>query len=159
MGTIRIETEIAAPPERCFDLARSVDAHIESARRTRERAVGGKMQGLLSLGDQVTWRARHFAVTQELTSRMTQFDRPVHFQDVMVRGAFTSLVHDHSFVATDAGTRMVDLVVYRAPLGPLGRLAEIAFLTAYLRRFLVERGQCLKGLAEGDAWRRFLPPA
>lgn len=51
---------------------------------------------------------------------------------------------------------MVDLVAYRAPLGPLGRLAEIAFLTAYLDRFLVERGQCLKGLAEGEAWQQFL---
>ncbi len=114
------------------------------------------MQGLLSLGDQVTWRGRHFLVTQELTSRITQFDRPLHFQDVMVRGAFSSLVHDHSFIATDAGTRMVDLVVYRAPLGPLGRIAEIVFLSAYLRRFLVERGQCLKGIAEGEAWRQFL---
>ncbi len=156
MGTIRIETDIAAPPERCFDLARSVDAHVETARATHERPVGGKVQGLLSLGDQVTWRGRHFLVTQELTSRITQFDRPLHFQDVMVRGAFSSLVHDHSFIATDAGTRMVDLVVYRAPLGPLGRIAEIVFLSAYLRRFLVERGQCLKGIAEGEAWRQFL---
>lgn len=156
MGTIRIETYIGAPPARCFDLARSVDAHTASARSTHELAVGGKTHGLLALGDEVTWRGRHFGVTQELTSRITQFDSPVHFQDVMVRGAFSSLVHDHSFIAADAGTRMVDLVVYRAPLGFLGQLAEATFLTAYLRRFLVHRGQFLKGLAEGEEWRKFV---
>lgn len=150
MATVRVETDIAAPPARCFDLARSVEAHTASAQGTLERAVSGKTSGLLALGDEVTWRGRHFGVTQELTSRITRFDPPTHFQDVMVRGAFSSLVHDHSFIAIDAGTRMVDLVVYRAPLGPLGRLAEVTFLTAYLRRFLVERGQFLKRLAEGE---------
>lgn len=150
MATIRIETDIGAPLARCFDLARSVEAHTASARSTRERAVGGKTHGLLALGDEVTWRARHFGVTQELTSRITQFESPVHFQDVMVRGAFSSLVHDHWFIAAGARTQMVDLVVYRAPLGFLGQIAEATFLTAYLRRFLIERARFLKSLAERE---------
>jgi hypothetical protein len=51
MPTIRVATDIVAPPPRCFDLARSVDAHVESATGTGERAIAGVMKGLLGLGD------------------------------------------------------------------------------------------------------------
>jgi len=113
-------------------------------------------KGLLGLGDEVTWRARHLGVNQVLASRITAFDRPHRFQDSMVRGAFERLVHDHLFVAKSGGTQMVDVLDYAAPWGPLGRLAERLFLTAYLARFLRQRAQVLKRLAESDDWRRFI---
>lgn len=150
MAVIQVEVEIAAPTERCFDLARSVDAHVLSASATGERAVGGVTTGLLNLGDQVTWRGRHFGVTQELTSRITAFDRPRHFRDEMVRGAFRRLVHDHYFDPVSVGTRMRDIFEFAAPWGVVGRLAERAFLTSYLRRFLEERAAVLKKMAESE---------
>ncbi|HET8578603.1 MAG TPA: SRPBCC family protein [Methylomirabilota bacterium] len=156
MPSIRIVTEIGAPPAVCFDLARSVDAHVESAGRTRERAVAGVTSGLLGPGDEVTWRARHFGVVQQLTSRITAFERPKYFRDTMVRGAFAHLDHDHLFEATSSGTRMVDVFDYSAPYGPLGWVAERLFLTAYMTRFLRERAQVLKRLAESGEWRRLL---
>lgn len=156
MPIIRIETDIAAPPTVCFDLARSVDAHVQSTSATGERAVRGVTKGLLNLGDEVTWRARHFGVTQELTSRITAFDRPNYFRDVMVRGTFRRLVHDHHFDALPAGTRMVDVFDFNAPWGALGLLAERLFLTAYLFRFLETRAHALKRLAESEDGRRFI---
>ena len=158
MPTIRVSTDIGAPPDRCFDLARSVDAHVESATGTSERAVAGVTTGLLGPGDEVTWRARHFGVSQALASRITTFDPPHRFQDSMVRGAFAHFVHDHLFVATSGGTRMVDEIDYAAPGGPLGWLAERLFLTAYLTRFIRRRGLALKRLAESEDWRRFTKP-
>lgn len=156
MPTIRVATDIGAPPARCFDLARSVDAHIESATGTCERAIAGVTKGLLGLGDEVTWRARHLGVNQVLASRITAFDRPHRFQDSMVRGAFAHFVHDHEFVATPRGTQMVEVLNYSAPWGPLGRLVEGLFLTAYLARFLQQRAQVLKRLAESGDWQRFI---
>lgn len=156
MPTIKFETLIAAPPMRCFNLARSVEAHLASASHTHEQAIAGTTRGLLGLGDRVTWRARHFGIVQELTSEITKFDPPRSFQDTMVSGAFSSLVHDHLFSATPAGTKMLDVLTYSAPLGPLGRLAEVLFLTRYLRRFVEQRGQVLKTLAESETWRRFV---
>ena len=158
MPTIRVSTDIGAPPDRCFDLARSVEAHIESASGTHERAVAGVTTGLLGPGDEVTWQARHFGVNQALASRITTFDRPHRFQDSMVRGAFAHFCHDHRFVATPGGTRMVDVIDYAAPGGPLGWLAERLFLTAYLTRFIQRRGLALKRLAESEDWRRFIKP-
>jgi ligand-binding SRPBCC domain-containing protein len=150
MAVIRIDVDIAAPQAVCFDLARSVDAHVASTRATAEQAVAGVTSGLLNLGDEVTWRARHFGITQELTSRITRFDRPHYFRDEMVRGAFRSLTHDHYFEATPTGTRMRDVFDFTAPWGLLGQLAERAVLVSYLRRFLHERARVLKHLAESN---------
>ena len=155
MAIIRVETDIAADPAVCFDLARSVDAHIHSAEGSGESAVAGVTTGLLKLGDEVTWRARHLGITQTLTSRITAFDRPRHFRDEMVRGVFRRFVHDHHFEVRPTGTRMIDVFDYDAPLGPLGTFVEKLYLTSYLTRFLEQRGQALRALAESDEWRRF----
>src|SRR5262249_39558045 len=80
---LRATTTFRAPIERVFDLARSVEAHLASSDGTAEAAVAGRTSGLLELGETVTWRARHFGVTQHLTTRITAFDRPHHFQDRM----------------------------------------------------------------------------
>jgi ligand-binding SRPBCC domain-containing protein len=150
---------VASSPEICFDLARSVDAHVRSTARTGERAVRGKLTGLLELGDEVTWRARHLGFSQELTSRITAYDRPRHFRDTMVRGAFAGFQHDHFFVAAAGGTLVRDVFEFRAPFGPVGWAAERLFLVRYMRRFLDARLHMLKQLAESDEWRAFVPRA
>lgn len=160
MPLIVLETHIGAPRERVFDLARSIDAHQASSLGTSERAVAGVTSGLIGLGEEVTWRARHLGVTQHLTVRITAFDRPAHFQDVMLRGAFARMRHDHDFAEIDPDeTRMTDRFDFAAPLGPLGHLAEAVFLTRYMRRFLLRRNAILKHHAESDEWQRFLPAA
>jgi ligand-binding SRPBCC domain-containing protein len=160
LARIELRTEIGAPRERCFDLARSVELHLRSTAATGERAVAGKTAGLLALGDEVTWRARHFGVWQSLAGRITAYDRPRHFQDTMLRGAFRRLRHDHYFDDAPGGgaTVMRDVFEYEAPLGPLGRLAEWLFLTAYMRRFLEARNRELKTVAESGEWAEFVPP-
>jgi hypothetical protein len=60
MSVIELATSIAAPTERVFDLARSIDLHTERTAGTGERAVAGVTSGLIGLGEEVTWRARHF---------------------------------------------------------------------------------------------------
>ncbi len=148
MPIITVLTEINAAPETCFDLARSVEAHLASTAGTGERAVAGVTSGLLSLGDQVTWRARHLGVVQHLSSRITAFDRPRHFRDEMTQGAFARLAHDHYFERAATGTVMRDVLDYTSPLGLLGRMVDAFYLKAYLGRFLADRGQALKQLAE-----------
>ena len=158
MPRIELATTIRAPVERVFDLARSLDLHADSMAATGERAVAGKTSGLFGPGDEVTWRARHFGVWQRLTSRATGYDRPRHFRDSMVRGAFRRFDHDHFFEAKDADTTLMrDVFDFDAPLGPLGWLANVLFLTRYMRRFLVARNDTLKAVAESpDRWQKYL---
>jgi ligand-binding SRPBCC domain-containing protein len=148
MPVIELAMEIRAPIERVFDLGRSIDLHVETASRTKERAIGGITSGLIGPEQQVTWRAWHFGVRQELTSRITEFDPPRHFRDSMVRGAFRRLDHDHFFERRGETTIMRDHFDFESPLGLLGRLLDSQVLTSYLKAFLIERNQRIKTVAE-----------
>jgi ligand-binding SRPBCC domain-containing protein len=148
MPTIRLETPIGAPIERCFDLARDVATHQQSFARSSERVVAGPPSGLLGLGDSVTWEGTHFGIRQRLTARITELDRPRRFVDEMVQGAFEAFTHVHEFVPRPGGTLMVDLFHYTAPFGLLGRLADAVFLHRYMERLLRERCRHLKWVAE-----------
>lgn len=156
MLVLRLWTLIAAPPERVFDLARSIDAHQDSTEATHERAVGGVTHGLIGLGEEVTWEARHFGIKQRLTVRITGFERPARFQDVMVSGAFKSMKHDHEFGPQASWTLMVDRFEFESPFGILGRIVDRLFLAGYLRRFLIRRNEVLKKLAESEDWKCYL---
>ena len=150
MPSLRLETLIAAPVGDVFDLSLSVDAHTSSMSASGERVVGGVASGAMALGDTVTWRARHFGVAFRMTSAITAYDRPVRFVDEQVRGPFAAWWHEHGF--TDAGdgrTLMVDVVRFRSPLGPLGRLVDAVVLERYLTRLLRERNEWLTRELEG----------
>ncbi|MFX8875810.1 hypothetical protein ABTM97_19785, partial [Acinetobacter baumannii] len=78
--------------EKCFDLARSIDLHQISTAETNEKAIAGKTNGLINLNETVTWEATHFGIRQKLTSKITKFDRPYHFRDEQVKGAFKCFI-------------------------------------------------------------------
>jgi ligand-binding SRPBCC domain-containing protein len=156
MPLIQLETKIRAPIERVFDLARSIDLHRISMSNSQERAVDGRTSGLIELGETVTWEAVHFGVRQRLTSKITVCDRPRHLQDVMVSGAFAGFTHDHFLSETATGTLMKDDFDYRSPLGPLGSVADLFFLKAYMTKLLAERNAVIKRFAEGEEWKEVL---
>jgi ligand-binding SRPBCC domain-containing protein len=156
MPVIELATSIAAPIERVFDLARSIDLHTKSTARSGERAVAGRTSGLIGLGEDVTWRARHFGIWQSLTVRITEFERPAHFADMMSRGAFRRMEHHHYFERSSEGTVMRDMFIYQSPFGILGRLAERLFLNRYMRSLLVERNRVIKETAESDSWGQYI---
>jgi ligand-binding SRPBCC domain-containing protein len=148
MPVIRTSLLVRSTPEKCFDLARSVDVHVETMGSSGERAIAGRTKGLLELGEEVTWRGKHFGITQDLTSRITQFERPKHFRDSMVRGAFKRIDHDHYFEYEGTDTRISDIFDFDAPGGFLGRIIAKIVLAPYLTRLLEERNQMIKTIAE-----------
>jgi ligand-binding SRPBCC domain-containing protein len=161
---VRLEefTVIRAPVERCFDLARSVEVHLAGNIHSGESAVAlvGVISGLIGAGERVTWRARHFGVWHTLTSEITVMDRPAYFHDAMLQGIFRSMHHDHYFRALSPHeTEMRDVFCFAAPLGILGRLAELVVLRRYMRALLRERNAVLREIAESSGWRRYLPSA
>ena len=159
MPVIEIVTSIAAPRERVFDLARSIDLHTNSTSSTGERAVGGVTTGLIGAGQEVTWRARHFGVWQSLTVRITAFERPTHFADAMLRGVFRRMEHHHYFEASSGSTVMRDVFSFQSPLGILGQIADQLFLARYMKSFLIERNRVIKATAESDDWKRYIHTA
>jgi ligand-binding SRPBCC domain-containing protein len=159
MSVIHIQTVIKAPKERVFDLSRSIDAHQDTAEHTGERAVAGVTTGLLGPEQEVTWEATHFCIRQRLKVKMSKFDRPTHFQDIMLEGAFKNMVHDHSFEDTKEGTLMIDRFEFSSPLGFLGRIVDVVFLESYMRRFILKRNAILKQTAESNDWKKYIHTA
>jgi hypothetical protein len=97
MPLIHLETKIKSEIGICFDLSRSIDLHKISTSKTNERAIDGITSGLINIDESVTWEAKHFGITQNLTSKITQFKRPFYFRDEQIKGAFKYISHDHLF--------------------------------------------------------------
>jgi ligand-binding SRPBCC domain-containing protein len=129
---------------------------MDSTASTRERAIAGVTTGLLGEGESVTWRGRHFGFMLRHTSRITRYEPPIFFQDVMTAGMFRSFEHDHRFQQQNGETVMRDELRFSAPLGILGRAVERFALRNYLIRFLRERNQFVKEVAESEMWRKYL---
>ncbi len=81
------------------------------------------------------------------------------FSDYQMKGPFTYWKHRHSVQAETGtgadgqeiqGTRLVDEVSYKAPLGPLGVIADALFLRAQLRAtFAFRHSRTLELLSRG----------
>lgn len=156
MPLITIETEINAPIEIVFDLARCIDLHERTMSKHNEKAIAGKTKGLIEAGETVTWEATHFGVRQKLTSKITSYNRPKHFRDSMVSGAFKSFDHDHFFTENEKVTTMKDVFNYESPLGLLGVIANKLFLKKYMNKLLTNRNELIKKTAESGDWRKYL---
>lgn len=156
MPTIHLTTFVAAPAERVFDLARSIDLHRKSMAHTGEEAIAGTTSGLIRLDETVTWKAKHFGKVRVLRSRITAMHPPLSFTDEMVDGDFKSIRHEHHFKRIDNGTLLIDLFHFETPYGGLGRILNRLFLTNYMKKLLEIRNQAIKEYAESEKWRFIL---
>ena len=156
MPRIELKTEIKAKKEIVFDLSRSVDLHKISTAQTNETAIAGKTIGLMGLNECVTWRAKHFGIYQNLTSKITEFEQPNYFVDEMQKGIFKGFRHEHHFTDLDGSTLMIDLFDYESPLGSFGKIADKLFLKKYMTRLLENRNQTIKEFAESNQWKKHL---
>jgi len=156
MPIIYLETHIKASIDLCFDLSRSIDLHSISVSQTKEKAVAGVTTGLIELNGFVTWEAVHFGIKQRLTSKITAFNRPFHFRDEQLKGAFKSIKHDHYFESKDGYVLMKDYFNYESPFGVLDKVFNTLVLTNYLKKFLIQRNKTIKEFAETDKWKLVL---
>jgi ligand-binding SRPBCC domain-containing protein len=155
---IHLQTRINAPVRVVFNLARSIDLHKISTAHTNEEAIAGTTTGLINMGESVTWRAKHFGITQTLTSTITAYNEPYFFTDEMAQGIFKSFKHDHIFTEENGVVIMKDVFTYQSPFGILGHLADVLFLKRYMANLLTERNRIVKQFAENaELYSKVLP--
>jgi len=149
MPTINLTTKIKAPVETCFKLALSIDLHTQSMQHTNEKAIDGVKSGTIGLNETVTWRARHFGLMMEMTSKITELMYATSFTDEQVKGPFSKLKHRHIFqLMDDQVTVMTDEFEFEAPLGFLGCFVNRLFLENYMTSLLIRRNKAIKQAAE-----------
>lgn len=151
MPEIFLETPIHAPAEVCFDLMRDIRIHTETTAQTHEKAVAGVLDGMIGLGQTVTFEGTHFGIRQRLTVRVTEFERPRLFVDEMTEGNFRSFKHVHEFVSVRSGTLMRDTIIWTSPFGILGMIVDKLLLERHLRNLVSARNQRLKQIAESES--------
>lgn len=156
MLIIKLETIINAPIERCFDLSLSIDLHRYSTSKTNEQAIAGTTSGLVGLNETVTWRAKHFGIWMKMKVGITAFHFPNYFKDDMITGPFHKMQHEHFFSFLENKTIMRDNFEFSAPLNPFSFPIEKYFLLPYMKKFLIERNQVIKQIAESLEYKRFL---
>jgi len=148
MPKFTLTTHIKAPIEICFDVARSIDLHLDTMKHTGETAIAGVTSGLIGLNETVTWKARHFGIVMTLTSKITECSSPEIFADEMVAGPFKMMKHRHVFEQKDGYTLMTDEFMYESPLGILGKAADALFLRKYMQNLIEHRNRVIKQKAE-----------
>lgn len=150
MERIYLETLIKADIQKVFDLARDIDLHQKSTAGTHEKAIAGRTSGLIEENETVTWRAKHLGIYQTLTSKIISMEKPYHFTDTMLEGAFKSMKHQHIFKVKKEDTLMIDIFEFESPLGIIGKMFSKFFLKSYLRKFLLQRNELIRKAAEGS---------
>lgn len=148
MPTLVLETIIRARAETCFDLMRDVRLHVQTTAETNEAAIVGVTDGMIGIGQTITFQSRHFGFRQRLTVNVVEFDRPRLFVDQMTAGAFKSFRHIHEFLPHDNRTLMRDTLVWEMPFGILGKIADKVFVKRHLRNLVATRNDRLKNIAE-----------
>ncbi len=151
MPVIKIETLVLAPKQKLFDLCLDMDVHQAGMSIYKEKAISGVTSGPISLGETVTWRAKHFGFFQKLTVEITEMDTPHYFADEMVKGTFKRFKHSHYFEDKEEGTLMIDVFDFNSPLGALGRLVDKLVLTKYMTKLLMSKNEYLKRISESHA--------
>ncbi len=144
MSRIHLKTQIKAPIEQVFNLSRSIDFHIKSSEKTKESAIAGRTNGYIELGETVTWRGKHFGIYWTHQSLITSFQYPTYFTDEMIKGYFKNFKHQHSFLKTNIGTEMIDIIEYEIPYNMLGKILDQLLLKKYLIQFITTRNHTIK---------------
>jgi len=150
MSKIILNTTIQADIHKVFDLARDIDLHQNSTSKTNEKAIAGRISGLIELNETVTWRAKHLGFYQTHQSKIIEMEKPYRFTDVMLKGRFKSFRHQHLFKKEGQNTIMTDILEFESPFGIIGQLFNYFFLKNYMKKFLLERNKMIKNTTENN---------
>jgi len=165
MPVLDVVTHVEGSPSEALAVSLDLGVELESGRRHRIRALdrgpGSRTEGSIAEGQQVTWAGRLYGVVP--FRHTSVIDRVVaddgcggaFFTDSMRSGLFASFRHEHRFEplvaasvpGSEAGarTRMTDHVVWQSPLGPLGRVADAAFVRRALVALVADRNAVVAG--------------
>ena len=122
--TVRREQQVPRPPDEVFDFfsdARNLDEITPPWLGFRTLTAGPLR---LAAGTRIRYRLSLHGAPVTWTTEIRRWNPPWRFVDVQVRGPYDLWHHTHRFEPSNGGTRMIDLVRYRLPFGPVGRVVN-----------------------------------
>ena len=104
----------------------------------------------MAQGTRIEYRLRLHGVPLRWVSRIEEWQPGRGFVDRQVRGPYRLWHHRHEFAAHERGTLVRDTVHYSLPLGPVGALAQAAFVGRDLAAVFEYRRQQIDNLAAAN---------
>jgi ligand-binding SRPBCC domain-containing protein len=89
---------------------------------------------VMGAGTVLDYRIRWLGLRLSGRAFIREYDPPVRFVDVQLRGPYQRWEHRHLFLEEAGGTWVEDRVTYALPLGPLGTLAHAVVVQRQLER-------------------------
>lgn len=145
-GTYELNSELVVPAgiEETFaffedprNLSRITPLWLNFRIRTPEPLV-------MRPGAQFDYTIRWLGLPMSWKTLISAYEPPRRFVDEQLRGPYTRWRHEHTFVETPDGTRVLDHVVYALPFGPLGRLAHRLVVRRQLQEIFAYRRRVLR---------------
>ena len=88
---------------------------------------------VMAAGTVLDYQVRWLGVPLRWRAFVREYDPPFRFLDVQLLGPYARWEHRHRFLEEDGGTIVEDRLVYRLPLGGLGRALHAAVVGRQLR--------------------------
>ena len=113
---------------------------------------------VMRVGTLIDYQIRTWGIPMRWRTEITEWNPPVEFVDIQLRGPYAEWIHRHRFIALgDSTTLMEDVVRFRLPLGRLGAVAG-PVVRRQLRRIFAYRRTAVSALLDGPAVVRDVPP-
>jgi hypothetical protein len=95
-------------------------------------------------GTLLDYRLRWHVIPIRWQTGILTWNPPHDFSDEQLRGPYRLWRHLHTFLPDATGTRMIDLVTYELPLGPIGDLAHAMRVRRDLGRIFDYRARVIE---------------
>jgi ligand-binding SRPBCC domain-containing protein len=140
---LRQSTPVAAPPEQVFALY-GRPANLGALSPASSDMRFENLPDAVDVGTEMAFTVKVGPTRRRWVSVIESWAPPVSFVDVQTRGPFAAWWHEHRVVRDGTGSRVEDTVYFKAPLGPLGRLAEALFVRRKLREMFELRAHAMR---------------
>ena len=105
----------------------------------------------MKAGTVLDYTIRVIGIPVRWTTLISDYDPPIQFRDVSLRGPYSFWHHTHTFEETEQGTVMTDEVRYALPFGPIGRLVHALFVRRQLNHIFDYRAEIIRDMLERPA--------
>jgi ligand-binding SRPBCC domain-containing protein len=94
-------------------------------------------------GTRIAYRMALHGIPVKWESRITDYAENERFADVQLVGPYRYWYHRHLFHSVAGGVAIEDVVEYRMPFGPLGRVTHAVFVRRELERIFDHRSRVI----------------
>jgi len=138
------ETHVEADEETVFDFFSSP----LNLGLTTPPGMGFKIQNMpdnIQVGSNITYKIKLWGITLTWVTEIVTWAPPAFFVDRQVKGPYRLWRHEHRIFRSEDNMRtvMTDAVIYRVPLGIIGRLLHRFFIADQLKRIFKFRKQVI----------------